>query len=308
MSEVLEADDSEPRCASCGITGGDGINLMLCTACKLVRYCGIKCQKEHRPQHKRACKERAAELHDEILFRQPESSHLGDCPICCLPHSPDRMESVFMGCCGNSICCGCYHADKRRKVKGTLNQVCPFCRHPTPTTTEEERKMIMKRVEANDPHSLFEIGDDRYRTGDIAAGIKFWRKSAELGFGAAHFRLAMCYHNGEGVNKDVKKKMYHLEQASIAGHPEARYNLGCLEMGFGRTERGVKHIIISSNLGFDKSMKLVRELYAGGKVSKEEFATALRTHQAAVDATKSAPRSKVGAFIRQYLGNSGQIV
>jgi hypothetical protein len=68
-------------CAACGIAGEDDIQLKTCTACKSVRYCSVKCQKEHRSQHKRECKKRAAELRDEILFKQRESSHKGDCPI-----------------------------------------------------------------------------------------------------------------------------------------------------------------------------------------------------------------------------------
>jgi hypothetical protein len=28
----------------------------------------MKCQKDHRPKHKKACKKRAAELHDEVLL------------------------------------------------------------------------------------------------------------------------------------------------------------------------------------------------------------------------------------------------
>lgn len=63
-------------CASCGITGGDDINLKVCTACRLVKYCSVDCQKNHRSQHKRACKQKVTELRDEILFKQPENSHL----------------------------------------------------------------------------------------------------------------------------------------------------------------------------------------------------------------------------------------
>eukprot|EP00985_Skeletonema_marinoi_P030096 scaffold30504_cov80-Skeletonema_marinoi.AAC.1 len=85
MSGVEESFDITMCCASCGIGQVDDIKLKKCTACYLVRYCSVKCQKEHRPQHKRACKKRAAELRDEILFKQPESSDLGDCPICFLP-------------------------------------------------------------------------------------------------------------------------------------------------------------------------------------------------------------------------------
>eukprot|EP00984_Skeletonema_dohrnii_P005111 scaffold1799_cov134-Skeletonema_dohrnii-CCMP3373.AAC.1 len=75
MSGAEESDEIMMCCASCGTAQADDIQLKTCTACKSVRYCSVKCQKEHRPQHKRACKKRAAELRDELLFRQPESSH-----------------------------------------------------------------------------------------------------------------------------------------------------------------------------------------------------------------------------------------
>jgi hypothetical protein len=49
----------------------------------LVKYCGRDCQIAHRPQHKNVCKMmRAAELHEELLFRQPPKED--DCPICFL--------------------------------------------------------------------------------------------------------------------------------------------------------------------------------------------------------------------------------
>jgi len=36
------------------------------------------------------------ELRDEILFRQPESTHDGDCPICFLPLPVDGKKSNIM--------------------------------------------------------------------------------------------------------------------------------------------------------------------------------------------------------------------
>jgi hypothetical protein len=44
-----------------------------------------------------ACKKRAAELRDEILFKQPENTHLGDCPICFLPLSLDLEKINYDG-------------------------------------------------------------------------------------------------------------------------------------------------------------------------------------------------------------------
>ena len=84
----LEAEAAAMMCcASCGVAEVDDIKLKECDACDLVRYCSDKCQQDHRPYHDASCKERATELREEVLFRQPESTHLGDCPICLLPLS-----------------------------------------------------------------------------------------------------------------------------------------------------------------------------------------------------------------------------
>jgi len=37
------------------------------------------------------------------------------------------------------------------------------------------------------------------------------------------------YYEGQGVEKDKKKDVYHLEQAAIGGHPNARHNLGVVK-------------------------------------------------------------------------------
>ncbi len=77
-------NDTMMCCASCGIAEIDDIKLKQCDSCDLVRYCSLDCQREHKAQHEDVCKKRAAELRDKLLFKQPESTHLGDCPICCL--------------------------------------------------------------------------------------------------------------------------------------------------------------------------------------------------------------------------------
>ena len=78
-----EAEEGDMCCASCGRAEVDEIKLKECDACDLVRYCSENCKEEHN-QNERECKKRTAELRDEILFRQPENSYLGDCPICYL--------------------------------------------------------------------------------------------------------------------------------------------------------------------------------------------------------------------------------
>eukprot|EP00984_Skeletonema_dohrnii_P002048 scaffold682_cov105-Skeletonema_dohrnii-CCMP3373.AAC.18 len=286
----IEAETAD-ICASCG-NADDKNNLKKCNVCDLVRYCSDTCQREHSQQHEQACKERVAELRDEILFKQSESSHLGDCPICLLPLPLYHDEFTLMGCCSKIICRGCEIADRLREKEANLHHACPFCRHPIPETEEESDKDVMKRVEKNDPVAMTTIGRTHYERGEYGAAFEYYTKAAELGDVDAHNHLSILYRDGEGVEKDEKKELYHLEVAAIAGHLDARHNLGCYEGGRGRFERGVKHHIIAANLGLDESIEMLMKLYEIGQVSMEDLSGALSSHRAAVAATESPQREE----------------
>ncbi len=230
------------------------------------------------------------------LFTLTNSSHLGDCPICCLP-LPINVGNVFMPCCSKRICKGCHYTNSKREFEAGLEQRCAFCREPAPETNEEANKRCMKRIkENNDPAAMCHMGKKRYDTGDYDAALKYSTNAAELGNAAAHFSLSCMYGEGQGVEKDEKKEMYHLEEAAIAGHPDARHNLGIEEASNGRFERARKHFIIAANLGDHDSLKAVKDLYANGHASKEDYDGALRAYQAAVDATKSTEREVAERF------------
>ncbi|EJK65389.1 hypothetical protein THAOC_13754, partial [Thalassiosira oceanica] len=83
---VDHKSETGEACANCGKHGSDTVKLKNCTACRLVKYCGVDCQRTHRKQHKKACKQRAAELKDEQLYGRGLERPEGDfCPICTLP-------------------------------------------------------------------------------------------------------------------------------------------------------------------------------------------------------------------------------
>eukprot|EP00985_Skeletonema_marinoi_P006763 scaffold2956_cov91-Skeletonema_marinoi.AAC.1 len=246
--------------------------------------------RDHRPQHKKECKKRAAELRDEILFKQPESSYEGDCPICCLPISLDQPRSTMMTCCSKIICNGCVYSFEERMFEESLEQTCPFCRHHAPKSEDEEISNVMKRVKANDPVAMVQMSLLLYRSGSYDDAFRYVKKAAELGDAAGHYHLAIFYYEGQCVEKDEKKELYHLEQAAIGGNPSARYNLGIEEEGNGRMDRAVKHWIIAAALGHDGSLDALKDRFKDGLVSNEDFAAALRAHQAAIEATQSPQR------------------
>ncbi len=295
-ADNIEAGDvAVDTCASCGIAEVDDVKLKPCNGCDLVAYCSDACEKDHRPEHKEAYKERSAELRDEMLFRQPESTHLGDCPICCLPLL-DKQQSEFSPCCSKVICKGCSYANQKREWEMRLQPSCPFCRHPIPKSQEEGDKRSMKRVAVNDPIAMAQLGSRLLDNGDHVGAVKYWTRAAELGDADAHYHLSFMYSEGGSAERDEEKQIYHLEEAAIAGHPAARHNLAICEFRIERDDRAVKHWIIAANLGNDKSLQALKACYKDGLVSKEDFAAALRAHHAAVNAMKSPQREIAAAY------------
>ncbi|KAK1734943.1 MOV10-like RNA helicase [Skeletonema marinoi] len=205
IEEAKVEEAAEMCCASCGITrevNDDNIKLKKCTDFDLVRYCSDKCQQEHQTQHEAISKDRTAELRDEILFRQPESTHVGDCPICLLPLRFDRAKSLFYSCCSKMICKGCDHANKIRQREEQLECTCPFCRQKLPKSDEEVDTNFMNRAATNnDPVALRQVGTKHYREGNYDAAFKCHTKAVDLGDVGAKFHLAHLYMGGKVLRR-----------------------------------------------------------------------------------------------------------
>eukprot|EP00985_Skeletonema_marinoi_P013563 scaffold6749_cov89-Skeletonema_marinoi.AAC.2 len=205
-----------------------------------------------------------------------------------------------MSCCGKSICDGCDYANRSRETASSLHHVCLFCRQPRSTTKEDYHLQIKKRAAANDPVAIHKMAWKHYEEDDYDTAFEYWTKAAELGNASAHYNLSHLYQKGEGVEKDENRGLYHLVEAAIAGHPNARYNLAVNEERNCRFDRAVKHFIIAANLGHDGSIQALKGCSKHGDVSKEDFAGALRAHYAAVDATKSPQRDAAEAFAEKF--------
>ena len=255
-------------CASCGVAEADHTKhkLKRCTACNLVRYCGIKCQREHWQQHKRECKKRAAELRDKVLFKQSDGGCFGDCPICCLPLPLDKDISKVMSCCSKRICDGCAYANQKREMEMSLTQACPFCRERLPNDVDEADLKTMRRVEANDPVAIHEIGLKYYIDGDYGRAFDYFKDAAKLGDVESHYSISHMYREGLGAEKDEEKKVHHLEEAAIGGHADARYNLASYEWSNYKFNRALNHWVIAARLGHDASMQKIEQSYTMGNV------------------------------------------
>ena len=288
-------------CANCGKGEESGGDLKACTACMLVKYCNRDCQVAHRPQHKKACRNRAAELHDEALFGEPPPEH-GDCPICFLLLPFMGSGRMYMSCCGKMICSGCEHAPVYDNHGiAIVGKKCPFCRTQQPTTYEEIIKMFKKRMEVGDAYAFYMMGNvylhGRYGVPqDSAKAVEFWRKSGKHGY----TKIGKAYYNGEGVERDKKMAKHYFELAAIEGNTTARHNLGVDEYNAGNFDRALKHFMIAVRGGYTGSVEVIQQMYMDGHATKDDYANALRSHQASLDEIKSDQRDKAAAFRDVY--------
>ena len=274
-----------------------------CTACKLVKYCNRDCQIAHRPQHKKACKKRAAELHDEVLFKEPPPPE--ECPICMipLPLYDHHTGTTFFSCCGKLICSGCIYAMKESGAK----KLCPFCKTPQAISEEEEVGRVKKLMEKGNPTAYNNLAG-HYADGtlgipqDEAKARELYLKAGKLGCAVANFNLGIRYTTGDGVEIDTKKAKHYWELAALNGGIQGRHNLGAAEYEAGNHQRAFKHYIIAARAGYKPSLDIVKDGYMAGHVTKEQYANTLREYQKSQDEMKSDARDKALAARNARMG------
>ena len=283
---------SSTICANCGEGEEESGNLKSCAACKLVKYCSRDCQIAHRPHHKKECKQRAAELYDEKLFKEIEPE---ECSICMLP-VVSLDQTTFMSCCGKSVCKGCIYA---MTVSGGKD-LCAYCRAPPPSSEEEHIKQTKKLMEKGYAEAYYVLGQ-HYAKGvlglpqDQQKANELFLKAGELGCASGYCNLGNAFEQGRGIEVDRKKATHYWEIATMMGSLQARNILACMEVEAGNVNRADKHFMIAARAGSKAALDQVKVSYQMGFVTKDEYASTLRAFHERQKEMKSDERDKVAA-------------
>ena len=299
-------------CANCGRLAGVGITLKACKSCMSVKYCNAKCQKKHRPKHKKVFKQRAAELHDEALFKDPPSKE--DCPICFLPMPttliccvslpPATITSLpitdfaaanegfegkaiklYYSCCGKSICKGCVYSFCE-SGNNSLSMKCPFCKAERMNKTDRENiQELRMRVDVNYAGAMYVLGSYYYHGNFGLPQVR--ARAMELYARAAELKFSNANRGG-----DLKKAKFHLGAAAMAGHELARYFLGGREYESGNMERAVRHFTIGASAGCFFAMHSLQTLFEHWLISRGEIDSTLTAYNNSCADMRSEARDK----------------
>ncbi|EJK52683.1 hypothetical protein THAOC_28012 [Thalassiosira oceanica] len=268
--------------------------MKICGACvRELPDDSFSAEQRARRQSIRRCEECVAAGNQLVLMKKGRTrSEKDDCPICQLPLPLDIRESLFRECCVKRVCKGCELAARKRGMRD-----CPFCRAPSPDKSQI-LAMVRKRVDAGDPVAIFFVGA-KYHVGeyglekDVTRAVELYERAAELGVKEAHRNLGVTYANGIEVEKDMAKAFRHFEEAAMSGHVPARYNLGCWEYKAGNFDLALQHWMISAKLGEEDSLNKVKTFFMAGLATKNDYASALRGHQSAIEEMSSPDRDEV---------------
>ena len=168
---------------------------------------------------------------------------------------------------------------------------------------EERVEEMMKRVEANDAGSVYQLAND-YHHGklgllqDRARAMELWTRAAKLGSSQAHFQFGSTY-DAEG---DSKKSKFHYEAATMAGNEDARCNLGAMEAQSGNMERAVKHWMIAASAGDYKAMHNLLIAFNHGSISRSAIDSTLTAYNDSCAEMRSDARD---AAIHVYIASIG---
>ena len=79
--------------ANCGVAEVDEVKLEEeeCS-CNLLRSCSDKRRGEQQEKDEEECQKQVAKIQADDLFRQPDGSHRGECPLCFLPMPLDPQN------------------------------------------------------------------------------------------------------------------------------------------------------------------------------------------------------------------------
>ena len=147
----------------------------------------------------------------------------------------------------------------------------------------EEPCEPQKRVWENRGRSLYDLALDSELRGELSCAHAFLLSASELGYAKAQFRVAQCYENGLGTQKDEAAAAYWYSQAAKGRHIDAMLALGeCYRDGRGvdkSYEKCIECYRRAADIGDARAICLLADIYFEGRICSRDMAKAVKLYQ-----------------------------
>ena len=230
-----------------------------------------------------------------------------ECPLCMLPFPFEADRVSIKECCGYKICKACeeqaYYGELTRRSEGkSISEMqygfncselmkCPFCRE-----NHDTEAVVDKPFQLGNGDAMTQLAH-RYANGngvpcDEKKAIKLYHTAAKANSTEACELLGNTYWDGESfIQKDKGKAKRLFSRGARLGAPMCVLCLGDLRREEGKDDY-IQYYLKAACAGVQDGLNEVKELYIANKVSKDEYAHALRSFQMADDEINSDARKK----------------
>lgn len=183
----------------------------------------------------------------------------------------------------------------------------PFCRQ---FAVEDRLVALGILVERGEAEAMLALGNDyfdgtaRVQQND-EKGIELYHKAVSAGSAVASDFLAGMYLKGgsSSIRKDVNKaRRLFTRSVKLGGDPGAMYDLATIREKDGHSDF-VYYVLASASAGHEPALHTAKDCSMARLISKEEYANALRSCQAAHEEMMSESRKKMnGRFLKNITG------
>ena len=221
---------------------------------------------------------------------------MGECALCFLPFPRESSQHIYLECCRNKICRGCYSEETAILTKKHGGQyyertrLCPFCRAPdTCFTFEEEEKLLEAQASRGDVTAHDILAENFLEDPALQMkGLYHLLQGIELGSSESCLMLSRLLKDGgcETIKPAPKKADIFRLTAAVRGDIGARHECGTVSYDRGNHELGIQHWKVAAEAGMQPSLDALKYIYSNDRpgkefISKEDMASIDRAcHQA----------------------------
>ena len=190
----------------------------------------------------------------------------------------------------------------RLKILAILLFLLTACQDSTIEYSCDNIDQLKKQVVEEDKKAQFKLAQC-YQNGkgvekDFSTAVEYYQKASGQNYANAQFNLGDMYEYGKGVEKDFKKAVEYYQKAADQNYAQAQKSLGFMyEYGKGVEKdfkKAVKYYQKAADQNYAQAQFNLGLMYKSGKGVEKDFSKAVEYYQKAADQNYANAQNNLG--------------